>query len=56
MKASSFVGRMVKCMLDYIASLSENAETLGDIISIKLGSRANYDSFGVFGKAELSSE
>lgn len=57
MKASSFVDRMVKRMFDYIASLSGHAETLGDIISTKSGSRANYDGFGVFGKAKsLSSE
>ena len=51
MKASNFVDRMVKRMSDYIASLSGHAETLGDIIFVKLGSRANYDGFGVFGKA-----
>ena len=39
-------------MFDYIASLLGHAETLGDIISMKLGSKANYDVFGVFGKAE----
>ena len=44
-------------MFDYIASLSGHAKTLGDIISIKSGSRANDDGFGVFGKAKsLSSE